>query len=276
MSLIRALRRQIASFGQHLQRFHRPAYTGQNRCWPCTALNAVIVIALAAALSLYSYPLAALALVAGALLIALRGYVVPGTPRFAPKLVAASPLPASWFRKAQRADRDSLVARGADGETVLRALSAAGALEADGDVVRPTESVDERWHREQDLLAARSLDALAAIATDELPGTAGVRAHDDGGSDWLVVDGDLVARPVAVTELAAHRALGGVVDDPDLRLAGARAFRMFLDSCPVCESSLALSSEVACCGGYTDPTGTPAETLVCPSCEQRLYTFPSE
>lgn len=255
----------------------RPEHTGSNRCWPCTAVNIAFVFVVALVSFRRERRLAGVvAVVAGLVAIALRGYVVPYTPRFAPQLVAASPLPASWFGKPQRADRDSLAATALDGETVLRALSAAGALETDGEVVRPTEAVDEQWHREQRRLAALSLDALAARAATELSGVSGVRAYDDGGGAWLVVDGDLVARPVAVAELAAHSALGDIVDDPELRLAGARAFRMFLDSCPVCASALVSSSAVACCGGYTDPTGTPAETLVCPSCEQRLYTFPSE
>ncbi len=48
---------------------------------------------------------------------------------------------------------------------------------------------------------------------------------------------------------------------------------MFLDSCPVCGSELVESSSVSCCGGHLGPRQDPDETLVCPTCEQRLYTF---
>jgi hypothetical protein len=255
----------------------RPEHTGSNRCWPCTAVNLALVTLTAAVCVRRERRLTGLlALSAGIVAIALRGYVVPYTPRFAPKLVGLTPMPESWFGKSAGADRDSLAATEFDGERVLRDLSAAGVLESGGGVVRPTESVDRTWHREQTRLGELSLEELAATASGELPGVSGVQSYDDGGSGWLVVDGDLVAAPVAVAELAAHRALADAVADPDLRAAGARAFRMFLDSCPVCGTTLVSSSEVSCCGGYTDPTGTPAETLVCPACEQRLYTFPSE
>ncbi|MEF8788869.1 MAG: hypothetical protein V5A61_01950 [Haloarculaceae archaeon] len=75
----------------------RPEHTGERRCWPCTVVNVVLVagVALAAARSrrLAALPVA----LVGAALVYLRGYVVPGTPRFAPRLVAALPLPYDPF-----------------------------------------------------------------------------------------------------------------------------------------------------------------------------------
>ena len=162
---------------------------------------------------------------------------------------------------------------------MFRELATAGALEADGEMIRPTEPIDVAWHREIDRLADVSLDELADAVRDTFPSVDAVEAFVDGDGDWLAVGtghGELVARPVAIAELAAYRALEGAVDEERTRMAGARAFRTFLDSCPACETPLAAASEVSCCGGYGDPQTAPDEILVCPACRQRVYTFPDE
>ena len=265
-----------------LDSLRRPGHTGSNRCWPCTAVNLAIVAVATLLLAVRRRRLAGvLVATVGVAAIALRGYVVPYTPKFAPKLVAASPIPDEIFGKQSpdAPERDSLTESDLDGETVLRELAAAGAIEADGELIRPTEAVDTAWHREMDRLSNASLDALADSVSEEIPTISAVEGFDDADAQWLALGtghGELLARPVAIAELAAYRALDDTVDDRRLRLAGAQAFRMFLDSCPACGSELRESSAVSCCGGYSDPTTAPEETLVCPSCRQRLYTFPSE
>ena len=77
-----------------LDRVRQPAYTGGNRCWPCTALNLAIVAVLAGALLPVDRLLALLVVVAGTLAVYVRGYLLPGTPRFAPRLV--EPLPVDF------------------------------------------------------------------------------------------------------------------------------------------------------------------------------------
>jgi len=257
-----------------------PEHTGENRCWPCTAVNLGLVALVS--LLLYRHRRLSSLLVAavGVAAIVVRGYVVPYTPQFAPRLVAASPLPDDFFKGGPEAsERESLTVTDVDGETVLSKLAAAGAVVADGELVRPAGSIDEAWHREMDRLADRSLAELAATARETLPNVDTVEGFEDGDAEWLAVGtghGELVARPVAVAELAAYRALGESVEDTGVRLAGARAFRMFLDSCPVCSTPLEESSEVSCCGGYSDPRNSPDDLLVCPTCRQRVYTFPTE
>lgn len=257
----------------------REEYTGSNRCWPCTVVNLAIVGVLALAVGRRDRRLSGLAVaLVGAAAVALRGYVVPYTPAFAPRLVGALPLPDDIFEKPATADipeSASLTATELDGEAVLQELAGAGAIEADGDLIRPTAAVDEAWYDEMERLAGLSLDGLAAEAGDRLPSVDEADAYDDGDGQWLAIDGKLVARPVAVAELAAYHALGEAVSDQRVRVAGASAFRMFLDSCPACGSDLVESSEVSCCGGYTDPQTSPDDLLVCPTCEQRVYTFPN-
>jgi len=257
----------------------RPEHTGANRCWPCTSVN----LGLLGLVALWLYRrdrrvLAAVVATIGSAAVAVRGYVVPYTPQFAPQLVEALPLPGALFEKDAGPDLTesaSLTGTELDGTTVLQELAAAGALDAEGDLIRPTAAIDGRWRDEMDRLAAEPLDALARDAAETVPTMDGAETYVDGEGEWLVVDGGLVARPVVVAELAAYLALDEVVADQRVRLAGARAFRMFLESCPDCGSELVESSAVSCCGGYTDPQTSPEDILVCPSCEQRLFTMPT-
>jgi len=257
----------------------RPEYTGSNRCWPCTVLNAAIVGVVALVLARRDRRLlAAVAALAGAGAVALRGYVIPYTPVVAPRLVAALPLPDSVLGKpadSEIPESVSLTGADLDGERVLATLADAGAIEADGELIRPTAPVDAAWNDEMDRLATVSPETLAREASETLPTVADATAYENETGQWLAVDGTLVAQPVAVAELAAYRVLGDTVTDDRARLAGASAFRMFLDRCPVCDATIVESSEASCCGGYTDPRTTPDDVLVCPTCEQRVYTFPN-
>ncbi|WP_144798207.1 hypothetical protein [Halorubrum depositum] len=69
-----------------------PDHTGENRCLPCTLVNAVGVAVAAALLSRRRRSLGLLVAAVGAAAVWFRGYVVPGTPRFAPRLVEPLPI----------------------------------------------------------------------------------------------------------------------------------------------------------------------------------------
>lgn len=265
------------------------SYTGENRCWPCTVLNLGLVGVLALFLRARDRSLTSLFVaVVGVAVIYLRGYLVPYTPAFAPRLVAASPVPDEWFhggssnRETEREDpargeSESLADDvGIDGETVLRELSAAGVIEVEGEQLFLGPDVDTAWHERMDELADCSLDALSATLQESLTQVDHAEPYAEDDADWVALGSDhkqLLPRPVVVAELAAYEVLGETIDDERLRVAGAEAFRMFLDSCPVCSSELVESSSVSCCGGHLGPRQNPDETLVCPACEQRLYTF---
>ncbi|NLV12537.1 hypothetical protein [Haloarcula argentinensis] len=264
------------------------SYTGANRCWPCTVLNLGLVGLLALFLRARKRSLLSLLVaVVGVAVVYLRGYLVPYTPEFAPRLVAISPVPNEWFHGESAHDaatqevmaheeRDSLAEDvDLDGETILRELSAAGVIELEGEQLFLTTAVDTAWHEQMDELANSSLDALAAALQASLPGVDDAEPYVDD-AEWIALGTDhkqLLPRPVVVAELAAYEVLGERLDDERLRVAGAEAFRMFLHRCPVCDSDLVESSSVSCCGGHLGPRQDPDETLVCPTCEQRLYTF---
>jgi len=263
--------------------------TGENRCWPCTVLNLGLVGVLSLFLRARERSLAALlTAVVGVAVVYLRGYLVPYTPEFAPWLLSASPIPDEWFhggsshRETTREDRtreesESLADDvGMDGKTVLRELSAAGVIEFEGERLFLSEAVDSAWYERMDELADRSLDALSATVQESIKQVDHAEPYVEDDADWIALGSDhkqLLPRPVAVAELAAYEVLGETIDDERLRVAGAEAFRMFLDRCPVCGSELVESSSVSCCGGHLGPRQNPDETLVCPTCEQRLYTF---
>ncbi|MFC6938444.1 hypothetical protein ACFQE8_00525 [Salinirubellus sp. GCM10025818] len=80
-----------------LDTLRRPEHTGERRCWPCAVVNVVLVVGAAFAVARRRRLAALPVLLAGAVAVYLRGYVVPGTPRFAPRLVAALPLPYDPF-----------------------------------------------------------------------------------------------------------------------------------------------------------------------------------
>lgn len=264
---------------QALDSLSDESHTGSNRCWPCTALNLGLVGIIVLFFRARERSLASLLVaIGGVAAIYLRGYLVPYTPQFAPRIVAASPVPDKWFHEDVSHEESESLADDVelDGETVLRELSSAGVIEAKEDRLFLEESIDTAWFERMDELAALSLEEFSATLRESLPQITHVEPHVEADAEWVVLGtdpGKLLSRPVAVAELAAYDVIGEEIDDEQLRIASAEAFRMFLDSCPVCDTELVESSSVSCCGGHTGPRQNPDETLVCPACEQRLYTF---
>jgi hypothetical protein len=257
------------------------AHTGERRCVPCTVLNlailwiAVNVVVLFGweSLDTNSFVLGAVVLALGLAVIWLRGYLVPYTPRFAPKLVAATPVPDEWFHETRGAD--GLTPESYDGDELLAALGRGGVIEADERQVYLDPEFDQRWRAEMQRLATLSLSSLGE-ALKELPTVPHAHATETDGGQWIAIGGrsTLVARHVAVAELGAVHALEPAVDEPERRVAMARPLREFLSDCPLCEVPFEQSTEVSCCGGHTNPREEPRQTLVCPRCEQRFLTLP--
>lgn len=254
-----------------LTRFQDPAHTGPNRCLPCTAVNGVllaVVTALVAGAAGARFAVAVF--VTGAVLVWLRGYLVPFTPRFAPRIFDVLPVPHDWFRNSPQrvslSDDESVA--GAD---VLAVLEAAGVVRLEAEDVVLDEAFERRWHEEMATLADQSPTALAEAAAS-IPSVESVEHVQSEGNRWFVVDDghDLVPRPILVAELAAVRTLPAAVAPEGMRLVAARVLRQFLDSCPVCGTELVPSSTTGCCGSPRNAQ----ETRACPECEQRVLTIP--
>lgn len=274
-----------------IDRLRRPAYTGDRRCWPCTVLNLVLVAAGGALVSLWSRPVALLAAALGVGLVALRGYVLPGTPRFAPRLVALLPASVS-VGHGDDADRppDGLADAG-DPERVLAALVDAGVVsvgddggaESDGDGGDGDGEDDESGAAAPDLYldpafrdawtdrmaALRAADESAFLDRVAAACPTAVDARLDGDRVLLAGERDVrTSRAVAIAETAAVETLRerGVPDGVGPR--AATPLRTFLRTCPACGGSVRETTVRNCCGGPGSVYGHPEQpVLACEDCE---------
>lgn len=265
----------------------RPEYTGTNRCWPCTLLNLALLGAAVVVLGLISPPLAFSLAAVGTAGIWVRGYLVPYTPSFAPRIADWLPVefthPSGGDRPVPTGSGGALAGSDpSDPEAVLETLLDSGILETDEDGVFLSQSFEATWDSECATLADLSSQELAAVAADAAPGDLEVAVHEVDGGQWIqlgtggsVADEDevLLSRPVAVAEVAAVRALtdAEVALDTETRASAAQALRAFLDNCPVCGTRLVESSTADCCGGQKADARPVSR---CPNCDEAIYTFP--
>ena len=260
-----------------LDAVRRPEYTGERRCWPCTTVNAALVALASAATVAVSVPAAVVVAALGSAGIALRGYVVPYTPRFAPRIAAV--LPGDLFHD-EPGPSDSLGAA-ADGEGVLAALTDAGVVVPEGETLFLNDDFRATWREEVAALREMDDDALAAAIDDAAVRTAGARVDRRRGRPTVVLEADTgrtidqrrLSYPVALAEAGAARALHGGIADPELRAAAAEPLRTFLEECPACGGDVVETTEANCCGGPSNPREGPRDVLACADCGERLHTF---
>lgn len=293
-----------------LDRLRRPTSTGANRCLPCTALNLGVLAAGVAALVRRRRRRSALTLaVIGTGVIRLRGYFVPYTPRFAPRLVAALGVEEFFHARDERDayetpggpgsigdSYDPRDARGRspddgerdaepDGDAVLAMLVESEIVRPDGEDLSLAPEVREEWRTEIDSLRTLSSAELGAELERSVPTVTETRVIEDERTGkegrWIALgDGSEIAaeswlsRPIAIGELAAIRALEAFDLPSETRLAAARPLRMFLSACPDCGGRVEASTTATCCGGLTSPRQGPQDVLACTDCDERLFTFP--
>jgi hypothetical protein len=280
-------------------RIRRPEYTGGNRCRPCTALNAAVVIAASVLVGVVSPPAGIALCLGGAALVALRGYAVPDTPRLVSALpfdVGADHDDGPVLRTDGGRERGSLAgAEPIDGEALIRRLVDAGVVTTDdaGDVHLDGD-VRRTWEAGIDRLRDVADADLAAAAASAAPFPAEGRV--EGEDDWIVVErtesddvdaeaeagdrdaipgrvGDEVwlSRAHAVADTAAVAAMSGRVDG----VTAARAstpFRLFLERCPRCGGTVEGTTAKRSAGGapgVDDTPGTPV--LACVDCGETVY-----
>lgn len=265
-----------------LDDLRRPAYIGERRCWPCTALNAGL-LALACAVVARATPIGAAGVgLAGSAAIALRGYLVPYTPQIAPRLAARLPFdvpqPADRAKRPPSRPPGSLTDDDLAGEVVTERLLDAGVLVAEDEALVLDESVRERWRDEMGSLRALEPDALADAIRAIVDATTTVDRVETADGEWFVLSeaANAVAserwlsRPIAIAEVGAVGALDGL--SRGYRLAAAGPLRLFLERCPACEGPIEATTTAACCGG-PGPRGLD-DVLACTACERRVFTYP--
>jgi hypothetical protein len=254
-----------------IDRLRRPAYTGDRRCWPCTVLNLAIVVASAALVSLWNRPAGLLVVAVGVGLVAVRGYVVPGTPRVAPRLVA--PLPVSVGHGGDADRPPDALADAGDPERVLAALVDAGVVsvgnggETGGDDLFLDPAFRDAW---TDRMAAlRAADESAFLDRVAAACPTAVDARLDGDRVLLAGERDVrTSRAVAIAETAAVETLRewGVPDG--MGPPAATPLRTFLRTCPACCGPVRETTVRNCCGGPGSVYGHPEQpVLACDDCE---------
>lgn len=78
--------------GKILETLHQPEYTGDNRCEACTIVNGIIAAVLSAIIVRKSKLAAVVTIGLSAVLIYLRGYLIPGTPTLTKRYLPPSVL----------------------------------------------------------------------------------------------------------------------------------------------------------------------------------------
>lgn len=265
-----------------LDRLRQPAYTGENRCLPCTAVNlaiAVVGTGLAAVLSPY---LAAAVLGLSLAAIYLRGYVVPGTPaltrRFFPDRVLRA------FGKDPTDDvawdpDDLEVFDQIEDERENRVRPDEFLLETG--VVAPAEDGDRRRLAED--FAAAVETRLAAHREGTVTAETLADVFDAEPTDVAALDRDYPAYEVGihvrkwpsetalVADVAAHQAFDAWTDRwREVPLAQRvdilRSLRSLRADCPACGGPLRQSAETldSCCHS------AELVMLTCADCGERL------
>jgi hypothetical protein len=262
-----------------LDRLRQPAYTGQNRCLPCTAVNGAIAVVLAGAAAVVSPVAGAVVLALSAGAIWLRGYLVPGTPELTKRYMPLWLLDA--FGKAPEPARTG--EGDIDPEATLREAGAIAEC-ADVDDLCLTDGFAEAWYDRMDRLQGDEsrqkevLVELVGMAPEELyfdqgdrSGTVYVRVGDDDGEEL----GFWMSRAAAVADMAAALELrdrwpGWRELDFDERNTLVTSLRVFVESCPECGAPVTAQEKMveSCCWS--------GEVMVaeCEDCEARLFEVP--
>ena len=282
-----------------VERVRQPEYTGENRCVPCTVANSAIAVGLAAVVGAGWWTLVApgtgavaaagVVLVAGALSIWLRGYLVPGTPaltkRYFPDWLLATfdkgPAAASGLGDA--AAEDGAPGSESEGQVNPEAvLVQAGVVEpcVDEDDLCLAPGFRGTWRERMAAIREEGAerDELAAqldLNPDE------VRFEEHGGAFVAFYEGRRAgqweSRAALVADLGAARTLPDWVDGWDDLGIGARSqllggLRIFIDECPDCGGPVVAGRETveSCCRSHEVVAAN------CQACGSRLLELPYE
>lgn len=283
-----------------VERVRQPEYTGENRCIPCTFANGVIAVVLAAVAGAGWWALVApgagaagaagVVLIASALGIWLRGYLVPGTPeltkRYFPDWLLAE------FDKGPQAGAGGMAAGATAGEDATeelqgqvnpeRVLLETGVVEpcADEDDLCLVAEFRAAWRERMG--AIREEGAERAELANQLDlDPEDVQFEEHGGAFVAFYEGRRAgqweSRAALIADLAAARVLPEWIDEWEHLAIGARSqllggLRIFIDECPDCGGPVVAGREVveSCCRSHEVVAAN------CQECGSRLLELPYE
>jgi hypothetical protein len=272
-----------------LDHVRQPEYTGENRCIPCTIVNLAIAAIVCATLVFLSWPVAAGFAVLALGSIALRGYLVPGTPiltkRYLPDRVLAlfdnEPIPVGEDLDTNtdtNTDTDTSANQPLDTEQVLLGAG----------VVEPCSDIDdlclalgfrEDWHGRMDTIVESETEREALAEALDTNGE--IEFVDHGEAFAAHVDNQSVgqweSRAAFVADLAAARELPEWIDEWETLDATdqgtlVRGLRVFVETCPSCDGPVVPSQETveSCCREHT------VVAIACDACGARLFETVAE
>jgi hypothetical protein len=267
-----------------LSRLRNPEYTGENRCLPCTVVNTALAVALAGAVgvgvAVATTPVLAglavtLVLVASALSIWLRGYLVPGTPELTKQYMP--PWLLAWFGKgpAAQAGTSHFEEEGVELETMLLELDVLEPC-AEVDDLCLTGAFDDAWSQElrqvPETVDPERVVTLLGLSAGEIE----LRQFD--GAVAINRDGERLGQWPSNTALrvdvAGARALSAWTDEWAKLSPGARGevlagLRVFVRECPDGSPATFETDTVeSCCSSYE------VATVVCEGNGDRLLEQP--
>jgi hypothetical protein len=283
-----------------VERVRQPEYTGEDRCLPCTIANSISAVALAAVIGAAWWALVApgadalvaagVVLVASALSIWLRGYLVPGTPeltkRYFPDWLLAT------FDKGPQTGAGGMAAGAAEDGGASedlqgqvnpeRVLLEAGVVEpcADEDDLCLAAEFRAAWDERMGTIREEGAErAELANQLDLAPEE--VRFEEHGGAFVAFYEGRRAgqweSRAALIADLAAARVLPEWVAAWAQLAIGARSqllggLRIFIDECPDCGGPVVASREVveSCCRSHEVVAAN------CEECGSRLLELPYE
>ncbi|WP_380677677.1 hypothetical protein [Salinigranum sp. GCM10025319] len=261
-----------------IDRLRQPAYTGENRCTPCTVLNVVIAAVVSGVLTVVALPLGVAAFVAALAVIYLRGYLVPYTPTITKRYFPDRVL--RWFdkdpRTIQRSTTDPDEIEEIDVERTLYSLGVVTECEHVDDLCLDAD-FQQAWRaeirdlREKETKTDDIRDLLDLDPTDDH------EIDERGGQAAIVViDGRIVGQweshAALTADLAADRVLRDWTDEWERfhvvnRSQLLNSLRMFLEDCTECGHPISVGQETveSCCRSFD------VVAVACDGCGSRFF-----
>ena len=259
-----------------IERVRLEEHTGENRCLPCTGVNAALAVLAALCVALLLSTAGPTLAIAGgsvvglasATLIYLRGYLVPGTPwltrTFLPDRVLRwfdpSHVPADGATADRSSTPDADDSSEFDVETTFPAADVVTEC-ADEDDLRLTTSFRSAWRDGMaDLNDGRDLtEGIAAfLRTDATELSVAETDRNVVARTDARPLGKWESRPALIADLAADDVLSERVADWSAldvhrRSSVLQGLRVFLDRCPDCEGSVSVGERTvdSCCRSAT-------------------------
>ena len=247
-------------------RLQNSAYTGENRCIPCTVVNLLLAAIAGVLVGLYAVELGVVVVLGALVAIYLRGYLVPGTPRLTERLLPDRVL--AWFDKEpDRPTADDFTfetvekikyerEHGVDSEQFLHDV---GVVEAKADGERRlTDSFAALVEEHMDPYRSSGVDTLTLVALFDTPpeeierldreypaASIGRRIRKWPSEAALQAD---AASHDALTELT-----DGWADVPlEQRIDMLESIRSLYRTCPSCGGSVEFDESIveSCCRSY--------------------------